>query len=118
MRRFYFVVGDELVFKTSDGIKKVDLPFSPKARDGDFLFYSTESHSILQSPLTSVDDLIPANRLQDLNEFAFYPSCKSSLHLCNVLKEDGRTAEVFEKEMPFYNDAYGENIFTEIMKMG
>ena len=73
----YCVVGDELLVQHefAGAIKQIHLPFSPKARDGDFLFYSTKPHSIFQSPFTSVDDLIPSNRLQAFDEFAFYPSC-------------------------------------------
>ena len=45
----YCVVGDELFVLKEFGavFKRIYLPFSPKARKGDFLFYTTESHSIM-----------------------------------------------------------------------
>ena len=81
------------------------------------MFYTALSNSILQNPFTSIDDVIPENRLQAFDEFACYPSCSSSLHQFEVLKDDGRITQAFEKEMPFFNDAFGENMWTMIMKM-
>ena len=56
----YCVAGDELVIKTKDReYKRIYMPFSQKARDGDFIFYSALNDSILQNPFTSVDDVMP-----------------------------------------------------------
>ena len=59
----YEVVGDELVIDTFNaGFKRIYLPFSQKARNGDFLFYSATSDTVLPNPFTSVDEFIPANK--------------------------------------------------------
>ena len=113
----YSVVGDELVVKIGYGSesKRIYLPFSPKAKDGDFLFYTT-TDSVFPNPFTSVNDFIPANNLQTLTEFACYESCWSSLHQTALLKNDGEVSKAFELEMPFFNDAKGYNLFTLLIR--
>lgn len=82
---------------------KLDLPFSQKSRKGDFQFY-TPKNSVLPNPFTSVNDLIPKSRLEALVEFAFYPSCWSTLHQAAAYMDDGKITKAFEEEFQFFND--------------
>ena len=80
----YHVVGDELIIGRGhenyrQNFFKLDLPFSQKSRKGDFKYYAPKN-SVLPNPFTSVNDFIPKSRLEALLEFAFYPSCWSTLH--------------------------------------
>ena len=66
VRGNYFVAGDELCVRSHYSLggtyKNFYLPFSPRARDGDFLFYNAID-TILPSPFNSIDDIIPTNNL-------------------------------------------------------
>ena len=82
---------------TRSGYKKIYLPFSPRARDGDFLFYKAESDTILQNPFTSIDDVAPSNILQPHIEFMCFPSYWSSLNHAAAVGNETRVTEGFEQ---------------------
>ena len=65
------------------------MPFSEKARDGDFLFYSTID-SFLPSPFSSINHLIPENRLEVLTDVAIYPRRISKFHYAVDSMDDGK----------------------------
>ena len=113
----YDVAGDFLIIGSRREYKKIALPFSQKLRDGDFLFYTALSNSILPNPLTSINDLIPTNYLEYVTDFTVYPSCLSLSHYAVGSKDyrwifDGMKYRDFD----FFNDANGENMFTLAVK--
>ena len=55
------------------------MPFSEKARRGDFLFY-TAIDSILPNPFTSHKELIPSKGYESLTDVAIYPQRFSKSH--------------------------------------
>ena len=68
----YCVIDDELFIQSHDRFykavfNKICLLFSPKARDADFLLYSAYD-TIFPNPFTSVDDVIPGNRNEIMND--------------------------------------------------
>ena len=89
---------------------RLALPFSPKAKYGDFLFYSAFD-SVFPSPFQSAYDLIPANRLINLIEFTIYPSCWSNLHHAAAFLEEGIFTQFPIEDMRVFNDRYGLNMF-------
>ena len=46
--------------------------------------------SVIPNPFTSVNDLIPVNKLDTLIEFAAYPSFWSTLHYVAYVKDEAR----------------------------
>ena len=104
----YQVVGDEIIISSNGdtGYKKICLPFLPEAKNGDFVFY-TAIDTILPNPFTSFKDLAPNNILEPLNEYACLPSYWSSSHQAVALQDEKWISEVFEKQMPFFNDEFG-----------
>ena len=70
----YHIVGEFLIIRTSNGYKKLYLPFQGKSKDGDFLFYKA-INSVIPNPLKSISDILPKNKLETLAEFASYPGC-------------------------------------------
>ena len=98
----FCISGDELIVGTGQSwftpkeYKLLALPFSPKARDGDFAFYSANDSSALPNPFTSVNDWLPENRLESLKEFVVYPSAWSSYHHAVGLMEDERIQKILQ----------------------
>ena len=92
------MIDDTLFFGKDEKFFGINLPFLPEARNGDFIFY-TATDSVLPNPFTSVNDFIPANRLQDLIEFACYPSYWSSLHHAAALLDEGIITKAIEEGM-------------------
>ena len=72
--------------------------------------------SVFPNPLTSVNDFIPQSRLDDFIEFACYPGYYSNSQHAVAKKDVDRITQAFEKEMPFLNDFYGDNMFTLAIK--
>ena len=93
----------------------ISLPFSPKARDGDFNFYSTID-SVFPNPFTSANDLVPSNRLEELTEFALYPSYWSYSHHVASLLEEGRISKFPVEVLKIFNDTNQHNMFTLAIK--
>ena len=91
----YRVAGDNLIIRTDYGYKKLVLPFIQESENGDFQFYKAID-SALPSPLSSISDFLPKNKLEPLAEFASYPSCQSSLLCAAVLPESGRITQAFD----------------------
>ena len=72
----------------------------------------------MPNPLVSISDFLPKNKLEPLAEFATYPGCYSSLLFAAILPEAGRITECFQKDMKFYNDINGQNMFTMTIERG
>ena len=110
---------DDLIIEKNTSIgkqyKKIALPLSQNSKNGDFLFYSAMD-SILPNPFTSINDLLPTNRLESLQEFAIYPSYWSTLHHAAAVMVEGRISKDFKDDMQFFDDANGENMFTLAIK--
>ena len=97
--------------------KKITLPFCQTARDGDFLFY-TAFDSVFPNPLASIKDLAPANTLEELKEFAIYPSCWSLPHHAAALLDRSAISRIFNEEFQCLTNSFGENMFTLAVERG
>ena len=86
----YQVVGDHLIMRTDYGYKKLVLPFLKESRDGDFLFYTFKNNSLMPNPFTSINDVLPSNKLEPLVEFAVYKSSWSTLNHSAAFLDAGR----------------------------
>ena len=107
----FSVVGQELIVQSNWSYKKIDLPFSQKARQGDFHFYDAID-SVFPNPFTSINDFLPKKRSDVIAEFAVYPIYWSGSHHTTMILEEGRLQQIFKENMLFFNDIYNENIFT------
>ena len=75
------------------------------------MFYSVMD-SVLPNPFTSINDLLPTNRIESLKEFAVYPWRWSTLHHAAAVMVEGRISRDFQECMHFFNDSNEENMFT------
>ena len=107
----FSVAGEELIVQSNWRYKRIDLPFSQNARQGDFHFYEAID-SVLPNPFTSINDLLPKKRSDVITEFAVYPIYWSSSHHTTMILEEGRLQQSFKENMLFFNSIYNENIFT------
>ena len=68
--------------------------------------------------MASIKDLAPANTLEELKEFAIYPSCWSLPHHAAALLDRSAISRIFNEEFQCLTNSFGENMFTLAVERG